>query len=83
MKCFANITKENGLTKFGTYNNKPEFENKFKLRYKILIYGSGFNPSHFTFQFPLLGKPTFVVVLPSHPAHIIATDINKPPLPGR
>lgn len=27
MKCFANITKENGLTKFDTYNNKPEFEN--------------------------------------------------------
>ena len=48
-----------------------------------LAYSKGFRPSHFTFQLPSCGKPGLGWMLPSHPAHIIATAINRPPLPGK
>ncbi len=46
-------------------------------------HGMGRMPSHFTFQVPSLGKPGFLTVQPSQPAHMRATAVNKPPLPGR
>ena len=34
-------------------------------------------------EYLVFGKPGFFMVLPSHPEHIIATAVSKPPLPGR
>lgn len=46
-------------------------------------YGIGFRPSQRTFHLPSFGNPGFSVVQPSQPAHIMATAVSSPPLPGR
>ena len=43
-------------------------------------YGIGSRPSHFTSQ--SFGNPGVGELHPSHPAHIIATAVSKPPFPG-
>ena len=46
-------------------------------------YGNGCNPSQRTFHLPSFGNPGLFPSDPSHPAHIIATVVSNPPLPGR
>ena len=45
--------------------------------------GMGFRPSHRTSHLPLRGNPGFLSPHPSHPAHIRAMAVSRPPLPGR
>ena len=46
-------------------------------------YGNGCNPSQRTFHLPSFGNPGLFPSDPSHPAHIMATVVSNPPLPGR
>lgn len=48
-----------------------------------ICHGKGLMPSHRTFHLPSCGNPGLGLVLPSHPAHIMATAIRSPPFPGR
>ena len=47
------------------------------------LTGIGFKPSQRTSHVPSCGKPGFFTWQPSQPAHINATAVSKPPLPGR
>ncbi len=46
-------------------------------------HGSGRRFSQRTFHVPSSGNPGFARSQPSHPAHIIAMAVSRPPLPGR
>ncbi len=65
------------------FNGLSGTTTRFSLPGSMNNQGMGARPSHCTFHFPFFGKPGVFFSLPSQPAHIMATAVSSPPLPGR